>query len=75
MEISAQEVKADMNVTPLVDVVLVLLIIFMVVTPMITSHNVRIPETSNPNKRNRSNPRRLFISTPTEIYFSMRDRL
>lgn len=30
-------VKSDINVTPLVDVVLVLLIIFMVVTPMIAS--------------------------------------
>jgi biopolymer transport protein TolR len=30
-------VKADINVTPLVDVVLVLLIIFMVVTPLIAS--------------------------------------
>ena len=28
--------KADINVTPLVDVVLVLLIIFMVVTPLLT---------------------------------------
>jgi biopolymer transport protein ExbD len=28
--------KADINVTPLVDVVLVLLIIFMVITPMLT---------------------------------------
>ena len=31
-------VKPSMNVTPLVDVVLVLLIIFMVVTPMLTKH-------------------------------------
>jgi biopolymer transport protein ExbD/biopolymer transport protein TolR len=31
------EVKSNINVTPLVDVVLVLLIIFMVVTPMIAS--------------------------------------
>ncbi len=30
-----REVQAAINVTPLVDVVLVLLIIFMVVTPMI----------------------------------------
>src|SRR4029434_4408000 len=29
-------VKSEMNVTPLVDVVLVLLIIFMVVTPLLT---------------------------------------
>ena len=34
---AASEVKADINVTPLVDVVLVLLIIFMVVTPLIAS--------------------------------------
>ena len=29
-------IRSEINVTPLVDVVLVLLIIFMVVTPMIT---------------------------------------
>ena len=45
MQLSAQEMKAEINVTPLVDVVLVLLIIFMVVTPMIVSHNVQLPET------------------------------
>lgn len=32
---NGQEVKSDINVTPLVDVCLVLLIIFMVVTPML----------------------------------------
>ena len=32
---SAGEIKGDINVTPLVDVCLVLLIIFMVVTPML----------------------------------------
>jgi biopolymer transport protein TolR len=32
---SPEEVKSDINVTPLVDVCLVLLIIFMVVTPML----------------------------------------
>jgi biopolymer transport protein TolR len=36
--------KADINVTPLVDVVLVLLIIFMVITPLIRqSHPVQLP--------------------------------
>jgi biopolymer transport protein ExbD len=33
---SGKGAKADINVTPLVDVVLVLLIIFMVITPMLT---------------------------------------
>ncbi len=35
MQIGVAGVKSDINVTPLVDVVLVLLIIFMVVTPML----------------------------------------
>ena len=46
------EVKADINVTPLVDVVLVLLIIFMVVTPMIASGvAVDLPRTSNHSRK------------------------
>ena len=40
---------SDINITPLVDVVLVLLIIFMVTTPMIMkpSINVNLPKASN----------------------------
>ncbi len=46
------KVKAEINVTPLVDVVLVLLIIFMVVTPMITSGvQVDLPRTANHFKK------------------------
>jgi biopolymer transport protein TolR len=46
------EVKADINVTPLVDVVLVLLIIFMVVTPMIASGvAVDLPHTANHSRK------------------------
>ncbi|HEY5958469.1 MAG TPA: biopolymer transporter ExbD [Polyangiaceae bacterium] len=42
------EVKSDINVTPLVDVVLVLLIIFMVVTPLIASGVVvNLPRTKH----------------------------
>ena len=44
-------VKSDINVTPLVDVCLVLLIIFMVVTPMLQKGvDVALPETSRPEK-------------------------
>ena len=44
MELSSGSVKADINVTPLVDVVLVLLIIFMVVTPMLQrGKDVKLP--------------------------------
>jgi biopolymer transport protein ExbD len=35
MDIGSKNVKSDINVTPLVDVVLVLLIIFMVITPLL----------------------------------------
>src|SRR5690349_7851726 len=41
---SKPKVRPDMNVTPLVDVVLVLLIIFMVLAPVVTeAFNVRLP--------------------------------
>jgi biopolymer transport protein ExbD len=46
------EVKSNINVTPLVDVVLVLLIIFMVVTPMIASGvAVDLPRTAHHAKK------------------------
>jgi len=45
-------VRSDINVTPLVDVVLVLLIIFMVVTPMIASGvAVDLPRTANHSRK------------------------
>jgi len=48
----AKEVKADINVTPLVDVVLVLLIIFMVVTPLIASGiAVDLPRTQHHSRK------------------------
>jgi len=44
-------IKSDINVTPLVDVCLVLLIIFMVVVPMLaTGIEVDLPQTSNPEQ-------------------------
>ena len=50
--IKVADVKSDINVTPLVDVVLVLLIIFMVVTPMLQKGQaVKLPLTDNPDKQ------------------------
>jgi len=46
------DVKAEINITPLVDVCLVLLIIFMVVTPMLQKGRpVQLPLTDNPDKK------------------------
>ncbi len=43
--------RSDINITPLVDVVLVLLIIFMVLTPLMEKEiGVRVPETQDPNQ-------------------------
>ncbi len=46
-----ESVKSDINVTPLVDVCLVMLIIFMVVTPMLQKGvDVQLPQTNQPEK-------------------------
>ena len=45
-------VKADINVTPMIDVMLVLLIIFMIVTPLITAgFQATLPRGANPEAR------------------------
>jgi len=45
-------VAANINVTPMIDVMLVLLIIFMIVTPLITAgFQASIPRALNPEKR------------------------
>jgi len=57
-----QEVQSQINVTPLVDVCLVLLIIFMVVTPMLQKGiDVALPETKVPEKMP-ENSKQLTIS-------------
>jgi biopolymer transport protein TolR len=50
-KLSHAPLSSDINVTPLVDVVLVLLIIFMVVTPMLQKGvPVNLPVTEDPEK-------------------------
>ena len=50
--VKVESVRSEINVTPLVDVVLVLLIIFMVVTPMLQKGPpVQLPKASDPPKK------------------------
>ncbi len=61
-----------MNVTPLVDVVLVLLIIFMVVIPMAeTSPHVQLPDIFNPDPETKAktDPFTLSVTQTGELWF------
>ena len=61
-----QDIKSDINVTPLVDVCLVLLIIFMVVTPMLQKGKaVMLPQTERPDKKPESD-KELLISVQAD---------
>jgi biopolymer transport protein TolR len=64
------QVRAEINVTPLVDVVLVLLIIFMVITPMIVRGvSVDLPITSHHDRKNDDNKDLIVsINATGEIY-------
>ena len=68
--LSAPEVNSEINVTPLVDVMLVLLIIFMVVTPMLQKGQaVKLPLTSNPEKKAEEKNQIMVVVNSTKQYF------
>ena len=65
-KVSRAALTSDINVTPLVDVCLVLLIIFMVVTPMLQKGiPVNLPVTEDPEKTN-ENEKQLLISVKSD---------
>jgi len=60
-------VRSDINITPLVDVVLVLLIIFMVVTPMLQRGKaVTLPKAQTTTKKAPGEPDPLILSVTTD---------
>ena len=60
---------SDINVTPLVDVMLVLLIIFMVAAPMMTQGvDVNLPKTTAKNIKTREDPLMLTVNRKKEIF-------
>jgi biopolymer transport protein ExbD/biopolymer transport protein TolR len=72
------EVNADINVTPMVDIMLVLLIIFMVVTPLLQSGvTVTLPRGKNPDEdANITKDTAVVVSVPWDgAYFVGRDQV
>ena len=60
---SGSNLQSEINITPLVDVVLVLLIIFMVVVPLLMQgYDVDIPKTSTNTVPAQAQERRLILS-------------
>jgi biopolymer transport protein TolR len=66
------DLQSDINVTPLVDVCLVLLIIFMVVTPMLQKGiPIQLPVTDNPEKKPENSKQKLLTvawGDPPKLY-------
>ncbi|UCG64333.1 MAG: protein TolR [Deltaproteobacteria bacterium] len=64
-----QDLISDINVTPLVDVMLVLLIIFMVTAPMMT-HGVKVdlPTTESKSIKTQEDPLILSITNKRDIF-------
>jgi biopolymer transport protein ExbD len=73
---SGGAVKADINVTPMIDVMLVLLIIFMIVTPAIAAgFQAQIPRASHAAKRPEDNGEiRLGIDKDGRFFLDMVDQ-
>ena len=72
---SSKGIKNDINVTPLVDVVLVLLIIFMVITPMLQrGKDVHLPKANNPEKEQKEgDPLIVSVTTDKKIWIESKD--
>ncbi len=64
-------IKADINITPMVDVVLVLLIIFMVVTPMLQrGKDVKLPQATKADaeRKGAADPLVISVTPDRRIY-------
>ena len=66
---NGKRLMSDINVTPLVDVMLVLLIIFMVTAPMMTQGvEVNLPQTTTKSMKTQEDPLFLTVNKKGEIF-------
>jgi biopolymer transport protein TolR len=69
MEVGGKGVRSDINVTPLVDVVLVLLIIFMVITPLLQRGKaVQLPQAKVVSELKQGDPILLSVTRDKKIW-------
>lgn len=62
--LTGDDIKSEMNVVPLIDVMLVLLIVFMIASPMITSSlDIKLPKTNvAPQSTEQTSPSTVVVS-------------
>ena len=66
---SSREPMSEINVTPFVDVMLVLLIIFMVTAPLLTAGiKINLPESASVLKNEKNDPVTVSMNSKGEIY-------
>tara|TARA_B100000214_G_C23741098_1_gene523283 strand:- start:213 stop:461 length:249 start_codon:yes stop_codon:yes gene_type:complete len=65
---------SDINVTPFVDVMLVLLIIFMVTAPLLTAGiKINLPESSSILKNEKNDPVTVSIDSKGDVYLQKKN--
>jgi len=65
------QTKSDINVTPLIDVLLVLLVLFMIITPLLTKAlDSAIPKTSEQTLPPEFSEKQLVLTSPRTAAFN-----
>jgi len=66
------KLKSEINVVPYIDVMLVLLIIFMVATPMLNANvDVNLPQANAKSLQDKKDPVIISVSTDGSLYLTM----
>lgn len=66
---SKKTLMSDMNVTPMIDVMLVLLVIFMVAAPLLTvGVKVSLPEANAPSVESQEKPIIVYMDAEKKVY-------
>jgi len=67
-----RKLKSEINVVPYIDVMLVLLIIFMVTTPMLNSNvDVQLPQSDAKSMQDKKDPVVVSVGQDGELYLTM----